>query len=937
MMEATRKYFRRGLVGNLCLLVLLFFCLPCKFSRAQTVNGAFHGTIADSTGAVIPGATIVVKNNATGATRQITSDAAGFYTITQIPPANYTITVSKPGFKTEVQTVELLVAEDRDVGSTLQVGQVTQQVEVTAQAASLDTTNSTLGTVVGSTSVVNLPLNGRQFTQMILLSPGATPHEGGQQAAFTVEEGGGGISPAVNGQGARFNNYTLDSGLNVEVFKQVWMISPPPDAIQEFKVENHSVDASIGMSPGANVNVATKTGSNQLHGDAWEFLRNDKLDAANFFDNFAGVAKPQYRQNQFGGTIGGPVVLPGYDGRQKKTYFFGYYEGFRSSEGFTEFANLPYASELGGNFSDLLTGKQVLVNGSSCAAPAAPCVPEVDPLGRPVYAGAIYNPYSTRQITAGGVDPTTGLTALSTGYVRDPFPGNIINLNTYPIPPQLQYYLNAFYRTPNYGPGGNNFPNWEGTSDDAVSGNQFGTRLDHSFGNNDTLYGAFYYVKATETKPCNMPDSCNVLDDFGRILNINYTHIFSPTLILTVHYMHMYDNTSFLEGTPLGVGALNAMNQLQFEPVRDNYPFVPYGGLSPRFSSPTQFAVPLGPFHTHAINADLQKIAGKHTIGAGYLAYHFHSFDDGWGETQGFDQFPTSAITGPGSNEAATGDGLASLMLNLPSSLGGFEGRTYADTTDLWQGIYLQDKWQVSKRLAVTAGIRWDYVPPMRFKDNQDSGWSNNCSCFLITQPYGTLFPFPNVRQRYFDPQWRTFEPRFGFNYGITQKLVVRGGFAIFTDHGGNLIQETQDDRIAWPWGVEVGGYINENRAVPTLFYNNPPGAATFFPSPTNAAGLSIFGGANNGTRRRPQCNGTSDWKISLAPVRRLRSTMLAPGTTTWFSIITTIHLCLVRDPLLPPGYRMRALFRTSLTIRIWGTPLTVRWRSNLNADFPRG
>jgi hypothetical protein len=846
-MEVTRKGFKRGLLGSLALSTLLFLCLPCKFSRAQTLNGAFHGTVADSTGAVIPGANVVVKNTGTGATREINSDTGGSYTITQILPANYVITVSKAGFKTEVQTVQLQVAEDREVNFTLQIGQVTQQVEVTAQAASLDTTNSTLGTVVGSTQVVNLPLNGRQFTQMILLSPGATPHEGGQQAAFTVEEGGGGISPAVNGQGARFNNYTLDGGLNNEVFKQVWMISPPPDAIQEFKVQNHSTDASVGMAPGANVNVATKTGTSQLHGDAWEFIRNDKLDAANFFDNFAGVKKPPYRQNQFGGAIGGPVVLPHlYDGRGKRTYFYGYYEGFRSSEGFTEFANLPYASELGGNFSDLLTGSQVLVNGPSCVAPAAACVPEVDPLGRPVYQGAIYNPYSTRPITQGQQDPTTGLTAQSTGFVRDAFPGNIINLNTYAIPPQEQYYLNSFYRTPNYGPGGNNFPNWEGTSNDQVSGNQFGVRLDHSFGNNDTLYGAFYYVKATETKPCNMPDSCNVLDDFGRILNINYTHIFSPTMVMTVHYMHMYDNTSFLEGTPLGVAALAAMGQTDFEPVRDNYPFVPYGGMSPRFSSPTQFAVPLGPFHTHAINADLQKIAGKHTIGAGYLAYHFHSFDDGWGETQSFDQFPTSAITGPGSNEAATGDGLASFMLNLPSGLGGFEGRTYANTTDLWQGAYVQDKWQVSKKLAVTVGIRWDYVPPMRFKDNQDSGWSDNCSCFLITQPYGTLFPFANVRQRYFDQQWRTFEPRFGFNYGITQKLVVRGGFAIFTDHGGNLIQETQDDRIAWPWGVEVGGYVNENRAVPSLFYNSPPGAATFFPSPTNAAGLSIFGGANN-------------------------------------------------------------------------------------------
>ena len=826
-MEVTRKGFKRELLGNLALLVLLLFCLPCKLSRAQTVNGSFHGTIVDSTGAVIPGANVEVKNDATGALRQIASDAAGFYTITQIPPANYTITVSKAGFKTAVQTVELLVAEDREVTVTLQVGQVNQQVEVTAQAAALDTTNSTLGTVVGSQSVVDLPLNGRQFTQMILLSPGATPHEGGQQAAFTVEEGGGGISPAVNGQGARFNNFNLDGGLNIEVFKQVWMISPPPDAIQEFKVENHSVDASIGMAPGANVNVSTKTGSSQFHGDAWEFLRNDALDAANFFDNFAGVKKPAYRQNQFGGTIGGPVILPGYNGRDKKTYFFGSYEGFRSAQGFTEFANLPYASELQGNFSDLLTGKPVMVNGS----------PELDPLGREVMQGAIYNPYNTYQVAEG---ENAGQ------YVRDPFPGNIINQTQFPITPQAQYYLNAFYRTPNYGPGGNNFPNWTGSSNDATSGNQFSTRLDHSFGNNDTLFGAFYYVNATETKPCNMPDSCNVLDDFGRILNINYTHIFSPTLILTLHYMHMYDNTSFLEGTPLGVGALNAMNQLAFEPVRDNYPFVPYGSMGSRFSQPTQFAVPLGPFHTHAINADLQKIAGKHTIGLGYLSYHFHSFDDGWGETQSFDQFPTSAITGPGSNEAGTGDGLASFMLNLPSGLGGFEGRTYANTTDLWQAMYAQDKWQISKKLSVTFGLRWDYVPPMRFKDNQDSGWSNNCACFLITQPYGTLFPFANVRQRYFDQQWRTFEPRFGFNYGITQKLVVRGGFALFTDHGGSLIQETQDDRIAWPWGVEVGGYVNENRAVPSLFYNNPPGAGTFFPSPTNAAGLSIFGGANN-------------------------------------------------------------------------------------------
>ncbi len=826
-------------LAPLVAFTLLLGFLPCEPARAQTVNGGFHGTISDPTGAAIPGATVVIKNLGTGAVRQVNSDATGFYTITQIPPAIYSISVSKSGFETLVQpNVELRVAEDREASFILKIGQVTQQIEVTAQAASLDTTNSTLGTVVGSQSVVDLPLNGRQFTQMILLSPGSTPHEGGQQAAFTVEEGGGGISPAVNGQGARFNNYTLDSGLDIEVFKQVSMISPPPDAIQEFKVQNHSVDASIGMAPGANVNVATKTGSLQLHGDAWEFLRNDALDAANFFDNFANTAKPAYHQNQFGATLGGPVVLPRYDGRARKTYFFGYYEGFRSSQGFTEFADVPYASELGGNFSDLLVPS---ASNPTAGSPDG----EVDGLGRAIISGQLYNPYSEGY--TGPVSPNSGPPSISpsqTQTVRDPFPGNVIPPSM--ITPQALTYLNYLYPTANYGPGGNSFPNYTGTSNDVVSGNQFGTRIDHSFGNNDTLFGAFYYNSATEDKPCNLPKSCNILDDFGRIVNLNYTHIFNPTLVLTIHYMHMYDNTSFLEGTPLGVAALNALNALAYEPVRDNYPYIPYGSLSPRFNEPDQFAVPLGPFHTHAINADIQKIAGKHTLGAGYLAYHFHSYDDGWGEEQNFDQYPTSAIITPGNNDAETGDGLASLLLNLPSSLGGFEGRTYADTTDLWQGLYVQDKWQVSKKLAITVGLRYDYVPPMTFKNNQDSGWSNNCGCFLITQPYGTLFPFANVRARYFDPQWRTFEPRFGFNYGVTQKLIVRGGLAVFTDHGGNLIQETQDDRIAWPWGVEVGGYINENRGYPSLFYNNPPPATAFFPSPTNAAGLSIFGGANN-------------------------------------------------------------------------------------------
>ena len=839
-------------------LSLLSVFVSVEFARAQNVNGAFHGTITDSTGAVIPGASVVVKNLGTGATRAIECDASGFYAITQIPPAHYAVTVSKAGFTTVVEEdVQLLVNQDREANFTLKVGQVTQQVEVTATPAALNTTNSTLGTVVGSEQVVDLPLNGRQFTQMILLSPGAVPHEGGQQAAFQVQEGGGGISPSVNGQGARFNNYTLDGGLNNEVFKQTWTISPPPDAIQEFKVQSHSVDANVGMAPGANVNVATKTGTNAFHGNVWEFLRNDKLDAANFFDNFSHSTKPPYRQNQFGFTAGGPLVVPHlYDGRAKRTYFFGYYEGFRSTQGFTEFANVPTATELSGDFSDILTTTPATSNG----------VPVVDPLGRPVIDGQIYNPYSTRPVTQGVVDPTTGLVANSTGLVRDPFSGNIVPsamLNS-----QALTYLHAMYPGANYGPGGNVFPNFTRSSADAVTGNQFAIRLDHNFGNNDTIFGAFYYNKALEDKPCPLPLSCNILNAKGRTVNVGYTHLFSPTLLLNLHYMHMYDDSSFLIGTPAGLALLNSTNNIAIEPVRSNLPYVNQVGLSPRLSGTSQFAVPLGPFHTHAINGDLQKISGHHTLGVGYLAYHIHSFDDGWGLSQNFDQYPSSAIIGPGANAPQSGDGLASMLLNTPSGLFGFLGRTYADTTTLWQGVYVQDKWEASKKLTLTIGLRYDYVPPMRFKNDQDSGWSNNCGCLLITQPFGNAYPFANVRPRYFDPQWREFQPRFGFAYALTQKLVVRGGGAVFVDHGGNLIQETQDDRIAWPWGIGVNK-VNLNRGVPDTFFSDPPPATSFFPSPTNPGIPSIFGGANE----RNQTPTSLQWNLGVEE-------QLSPSTT---------------------------------------------------------
>jgi hypothetical protein len=796
----TSKALVRFLGAGFVLTLLLFFF--SAISAAQTVNGAFHGTVTDPSGAVIPGVKITVVNQATNTSRTTTTNAAGFYTITQLPPAVYSFAVTKAGFSTLRQVgVELLVKEDLEANFTMKVGLVSQHVQVTATPPALKTTSATIGQVVGSREMADLPLNGRQFTQLILLTPGSVPKENGQQGAYIISIGGGGISPSVNGQRGQENNYTMDGVLNNYIFEDTWAISPPPDAIQEFNVQSHITDSQFAISSGANVNLVTKSGGNQFHGDAWEFLRNDALDSANFFDNYFNEIKPPYRQNQFGLTAGGPVMLPGYDGRKRQTYFFGYYEGFRSQEGFTELNNVPTASELAGDFADILTTTQV----------------GTDALGRPIIQGQIYNPYSTRPAPNGQL-------------VRDPFPGNIIPSNM--LNRQMLTYLHAFYPPANYGPGGNSFPNWQGPSNQTITDDQFGVKIDHTFHDSDFLYGGFYYTEPLQTSPWALLIGPLQLANKAREIALGYTHLFSPTTLFTFHYGYTYTNY-FGNNAGASTSLLDATGQENILPERNGIPLLPEISLAPRLGGTAQFAIPLGPMRGHEFSADIQKIQGPHTFSAGAMYYHIHTFDDGWGMSDGFDQFPSSAIAAAGAgNVGSTGDGLASALLDLPSGLFGFLGATQADMTDLWQGYYLQDKWQVSKKLNITFGVRYDFVPPMHWADNKVSGFSLNCGCFLLPTSHPPNFKRSNVRDTYYDPQYNGWEPRFGVAYAVTPKTVFRGGFAVFDDHNNNLVQATQSLRIAWPWaaGVSEGSL---NRGIPSVFFSPSPSAESFLTSPT--------------------------------------------------------------------------------------------------------
>jgi hypothetical protein len=786
------------------------------------------------------------------------TDSVGFYSITQMPPAHYSVTVSKQGFATAIQAdVELLVNQNLEVDYTLQVGATTQEVRVISAPPMLRTASATLGDVVGTHEVVDLPLNGRQFTELILLMPGSAPKESTSQASYQITIGAGGITPSVTGQRGQQNNFTLDGAENNSTFDDAWAVSPPPDAIEEFSIQSHITDAQLTISSGANVSVAIKSGGNQLHGDMYEFIRNDDLEAANFFTNYTRSPKPAYRQNQFGATVGGPVMFPGYDGRLKKTYFFGYYEGFRANQGFTQLANVPTPGEMGGNFSDILTTTQV----------------GTDSLGRPIISGQLYNPYSTRQVTAGATDSVTGLVAQSTGLVRDPLPGNSVPSNLIADPAQVTTYLKAFYPLPNYGPGGNSFPNYTVASPQIITSAQIGAKLNHTFGNNDTLQGGFYYAQPKKTLPNALLAGTGIRQNLARVVSVGYTHLFSPTSLVIAHYGYTYSDVygGYCGPDHMSASAMALVNELGFqglEPIHDGIPLVPQITLSPRLTSTCDNASPQGPQRNHEFAADFQKVRGSHTLGAGFLFYHYHQVDSSWSATVGFDQYPTSAITATGTNLSSTGDGLASMLLNLPSTLKTSAGQQDANTRTLWQGYYAQDNWQATRKLNVQIGLRWDFVAPVHWKNNEVSGWNPECpvpasstyattaglnqvieSCMLMPVPFTQVptaanpnppsWAGPNVRSTYFDPKYNGWQPRLGFAYKLPNKMVLRTAFAVLDDHADTAVREAQDPRTAWPWSAAVseGGL---NRGVPTLFTNALPTAASFLPPNTTTPQMNF-------------------------------------------------------------------------------------------------
>ena len=388
------------------LSVACFLLFGASSAYSQVDEGAVSGVIQDPSGAVIPNAMVTLVNTDQGLSLEAHSSASGNFTFSPVRVGHYKLTAAAPGFSTTSQeNLSVTVGQNLQVNIALQAGASTETVTVTTAPPQLQSDESSVGQVIDEHTVNSLPLNGRNFTFLAQLSAGVNVSQ-----ADTRGNAASGAFTA-NGLQSAQNNYLLDgidNNSNAADFLNGtnFVILPPVDAIQEFKVQTADFSAELGRSAGAVLNATIKSGTNQFHGAIWEFFRNDKLDAADWFEDNAGIKKGKFRQNQFGASIGGPIL-------RNKAFFFGDFEGLRRVQGTVLTGTVPTLTEKSSGFTDLSD----LITGQSGAA-------RVDNVGRTIPFGTIMDPATTRAVTAGAVDPVSGRAATNSGFVRDPIGTN---------------------------------------------------------------------------------------------------------------------------------------------------------------------------------------------------------------------------------------------------------------------------------------------------------------------------------------------------------------------------------------------------------------------------------------------------------------------------------------------------------------------------------
>jgi hypothetical protein len=746
-------------------------------AQAQVDTGTILGTVRDASGAVVPGAKVTISNEATSFTQTTSTSGSGNYVFTPLRIGTYTVEVEQPGFKKVRKTGQQLnIQQQLVVDFVLEPGEVTATIDVTGEAPILQTENGSVGQVVGSQSVNDLPLNGRNYTFLARLTAGVNagqPEGRGLNANGWFE---------ANGTRADQNNYMLDgidnNSNSVDFLSgAAYVLKPPIDALAEFKLQTNAFSAEFGRAGGAVLNASLKSGTNEFHGSLWEFLRNDALDAADFFQNATGSKKGAFRQNQFGATIGGPIF-------KNKTFFFGDYEGTRIRQQVPETATVPTQAEIASgytNFSDLVA----LQSGQL-----------TDATGKSYPLGTIFDPATTTSIGNGQ-------------YVRMPFAGNIIPANR--LDPNAVKLL-QLYPAPTQSGIYNNYNVNRGSSNDV---NAFDTRVDQYFSEHDQLFGRFSWSHNPQFIPGpfagyadggGFGDGDQLVNTMGAALS--YTHSFSPTLINEARIGFNREHTSRVQ--PFGNDTSNIPAQFGIQgvlqtPGNGGLPYLGIGGLSQLGSS--EWLISDRYSNTVQLTENLTKIYGKHTFKAGVeiqqvgFPWIAPPYSRG-----GFD-FNGEFTSIPNVGDSSTGRAQF-LLTPTAAGLGGPDNISLSNFGGVaaqraYRGAFVQDDWKVTDKLTLNLGVRWDYFTPTGEKYGAQANFvpatpfsgaeyiiptnrQNNppmSASFLQTlQQDGIKLVYSNAYggSGLSNVQSTNFAPRFGFAYRATSHLVVRGGYGIF-------------------------------------------------------------------------------------------------------------------------------------------------------------
>ncbi|HEX4022148.1 MAG TPA: TonB-dependent receptor [Acidobacteriaceae bacterium] len=823
MVYATRLHgsLKVGSIFGGLFLSLILLLSGASFAQLSTAS--INGVVRDPSGAVVPDATIMLRNIQTSVENTTTSNSAGVYSIFNITPGQYTIEATAPGFGPKsVPLFTLTVGHTATINFSMVVGSQSSTVTVQAANPQLQVSSANLGTVISTKEVNDLPLNGRNFTQLLTLTPGVTPTGVGTGMSEGSVGGGGWmvadpigsdtVFPDINGQSDRSNFFLTDGMNNYGEYISTYAVPPIIDAIQEFKVVSHTDSAEYGGSLGGVINVTTKSGTNNLHGSAWEYARNEIFDARGYFLPTT-VPKTPYSQNQFGGSIGGPVWIPKlYNGRNK-TFFFGAYQGFRYSLVANAPLHVATARELSGDLSDWPT--------------------------------QIYNPFSFRPNPAAPGE-----------YIGDPFPGNQIPASMIQKP--LVAYANFAY--PQAG------PVFDSSGDNALDTtpvgqvqNEWDIRVDQKIAANDSAYFRYSALNSTVTASSGLPGDPSVTPIPSRNWGGSYVHVFNPSLVLQGQVAHttlyMTESNFFTQSTTAIAGTLNLAPNISTwaaAPGRSILPGMSIAGFS---SNPGEFLYTAHSSDTWEYSGSLQKTLGAHALhfGGGYTTMKF-----GDATAQPIEGFGAQNTADPNPLDTTdVGSGLASYLLGVPSSYN-FTNRETGSRPGGIGDAYVQDAWKVTPKLTLNYGLRYDvtFITPMG-KDSlvpfhggpYDGNMDYNNGTYIVQKlppacnvthaapciPGDGTLPAhvvvsPNGKLIY--NTYNNFGPRVGFAYQIGNSAVVRGAFGVVYDNWAAVTMITNSSGGTWPdiGFLESPADLNlpsSASATPTVTATNPLGASS--------------------------------------------------------------------------------------------------------------